>query len=433
MKRQLCTTVLLAGCLLLATGCPKTTEQPGGAGPAGPTPGTTTVSQEQPGGVAQAVEPSLRYLPLDAPEGVSKAVVVQGHPLVHTRQLLPVDKEGNLAGDGNADQQIEQVLANLQAVLETTGSGLDKLVRLNVYADSPATVDLVRKQLAAKVGENARPAFTAVITPLPVEGAVVAVDAVAVSTSKDGAVALKRCDTVAGNDHCADAAIMPVGEVVYLSGQPSKRPLAEAAADSLGKLQEVLQQLKLKPSQVVQLKVFLEPASQADQVLEQIRRAFPDQLVPPVTFVEWIASAPVEIEMVVHRTPPSGAAESVEYYTPPGVKPSPTFSRVALVHGARQIYISTLTARTPGNGEAQVRDLFEQLKQILDESGSDLQHLAKATYYVSDEDASKALNKLRPEYYDPKRPPAASKATVHGVGAADRTVSMDMIAVGTGP
>jgi len=76
-----------------------------------------------------------------------------------------------------------------------------------------------------------------------------------------------------------------------------------------------------------------------------------------------------------------------------------------------------------------VRDLFEQLREVLAATGSDLRHLAKATYYVTDEDASDALNKLRPEYYDPARPPAASKATVHGVGAADRTVSMDMIAV----
>lgn len=123
-------------------------------------------------------------------------------------------------------------------------------------------------------------------------------------------------------------------------------------------------------------------------------------------------------------------AETIEYYNPPEVNPSPTFSRAALVRTERQVYISGLSARASGDGEAQVRDVFDQLKQILSETGSDLRHLAKATYYVSDDDASTMLNKLRGEFYDPERPPAASKVTVHGVGQPERTLTMDMIAVG---
>jgi len=56
-------------------------------------------------------------------------------------------------------------------------------------------------------------------------------------------------------------------------------------------------------------------------------------------------------------------------------------------------------------------------------------NLAKATYYVSTDATSKALNVLRPNYYDPKRPPAASKALVPGVGREGRTLTLDMIAV----
>jgi len=81
--------------------------------------------------------------------------------------------------------------------------------------------------------------------------------------------------------------------------------------------------------------------------------------------------------------------------------------------------------------------VFAQLQQLLDSTGSDLRHLAKATYYVSDDDrtagsSSAMLNKLRPEYYDPERPPAASKVRVHGVALVDRTLTMDIIAVGSG-
>ncbi len=136
------------------------------------------------------------------------------------------------------------------------------------------------------------------------------------------AVALKRCETVAGNKTCADFAVMPPGGVVYLSGQPDKSPLAEAAAKSLATLLDIIDQLKLDRSQVVQMKVFVESATAADKVVGEVKRLFPGQLIPPMVFVEWIASAPVEIEMIVHLPPAGGKpAEPVRYYTPPGPSP----------------------------------------------------------------------------------------------------------------
>ena len=89
--------------------------------------------------------------------------------------------------------------------------------------------------------------------------------------------------------------------------------------------------MKLTPAQVVQVKVFLTPASSADEVLAEVKKLFPGQLTPPVVFVEWIASAPVEIELIAQLPPTDKPAESVQYYTPPDVRPSPAFSRVALV------------------------------------------------------------------------------------------------------
>jgi enamine deaminase RidA (YjgF/YER057c/UK114 family) len=81
------------------------------------------------------------------------------------------------------------------------------------------------------------------------------------------------------------------------------------------------------------------------------------------------------------------------------------------------------------NGEIEVKDQFAQLDRILKLTGSDFKHLAKATYYVSTDSASVSLNKLRPGYYDPQRPPAASKAIVSSVGFKDLGLTIDMIAV----
>src|SRR6185437_11466816 len=140
---------------------------------------------------------------------------------------------------------------------------------------------------------------------------------------------------------------------------------------------------------------------------------FSDSGAPPVVLVEWTMASPIEIELIA-SLPESeqGDHESVSFVTPPGMKASPVFSRVAVTDAPATIYVSGLYGQPKQDGAAQVRTIFENLDRLLKKSGSDMRHLVKATYYVSDEDASTALNKLRPEFYDPQRPPAASKAPV---------------------
>jgi hypothetical protein len=73
--------------------------------------------------------------------------------------------------------------------------------------------------------------------------------------------------------------------------------------------------------------------------------------------------------------------------------------------------------------------LFSITERLTAAAGSDLKHLVKATYYVTDNDVSTWHNKLRPSYYAPERPPAASKAMVLGTGREKRTITWDLIAV----
>jgi enamine deaminase RidA (YjgF/YER057c/UK114 family) len=291
-------------------------------------------------------------------------------------------------------------------------------------------VEELRKRLAPEV----KPALTIVLTPLPHREAFVAIDAVAAVNQSAGrveTVQLVNSDALAGDATCADFAVLPAGGVAYLSGQPEKGSLAASAVmESLSKLVRTLGQLDLAPADIVQVKVFLTPATSAADALEEVKRLFPDQLTPPVVFVEWIASVPVEIELVAQLHDQGQASRGLEFYDPPEVRPSTVFSRVALVRADRQVFISGLSAREEGDGESQVRDVFAQLQKILGETQSSMKHLAKATYFVSDDDASRMLTQLRPEYLAPTHPPAASKVTVHGVGQPNRSLTIDFIAVG---
>jgi enamine deaminase RidA (YjgF/YER057c/UK114 family) len=224
--------------------------------------------------------------------------------------------------------------------------------------------------------------------------------------------------------------VLPPGDIAYLSGHPEGFSLTTLPTTrSMTRLMKTLKQLELAPEHVVQVKVFVNPITSAEDVLREVQAFFPDGLTPPVVFVEWLASLPVEIEMIAQLPPSDESAGPVEYFDPPEFRPSNTFSRVALMRADRQIYIAGLYASKPSRGEPQADLLFGQLDEVLKKTGSDMRHLVKATYYVSDDDAARWVDRTRPKIFDPERPPAASKLMVHGVGQTGRTMTVDMIAV----
>lgn len=347
-------------------------------------------------------------------EDSSAAVVVGPAALAHTAQVLPRG-----ADRGDAAAQADNVLDQLDAVLRTVGSNLDAVVKLNVYvARTDAVID-VRKVVARRFKEDAKPALCVVVGAMPQSDAVVAMDAVAVAADVRE---VKRAENVA---------VLPAGSRVYVSGQAAKgaNPV-EAARKTLESLRATLKWLGLEDGHVVQVKAFLTPMNAADDVTKECERYFGAGKVPPLVFVEWKSSLPIEIEIVAASPVAKPKyADVVEYLTPPGMTKSPIFSRIARVHADRTIYLSGLVAQKDGDGAAQVTDVFAQAGKLLDEPESDFRHLTKATYYVSADDTSAKLNELRPRYYDPYRPPAASKAMVPGVGVAKRGITLDLIAV----
>jgi enamine deaminase RidA (YjgF/YER057c/UK114 family) len=196
--------------------------------------------------------------------------------------------------------------------------------------------------------------------------------------------------------------------------------------ESLG---ETLEFLGLSWKEAVQLKAFVQPITDASKVLSEMRKFAVDGQPLPIVLVEWQGGGvPIEIELIAAA--PSGTmAGALDFPTPPSLKPSPVFSRVARFGAGPRIYFSGLHPASSSDPAAQVRDVFMQMKRGLGAAHSDLQHLVKATYYVASDASSKALNEVRPEYYDPARPPAASKAMVKSVAAGEAAFTIDMIAV----
>ena len=347
---------------------------------------------------AFAADPAIRYV--ESRGRVVAAVVPESAELLHTGQIL--------LSDGSEDASM--LLAAVTRVVEEFGGDAKRLVRVYVVASTHEIADGARESLARV---NAPTTF--VVGALP-HGRKIGIDVVAPVTKKPP-------------EATSAASVLRAGPRLYISGQAEKAATpAEAAAKTIESLVKTLEHFGSNKSAVVQAKCFLTPMGAAPDVMDEFAKVFGKQKLPLV-FVEWKSDLPIEIELIAAAPPAAPDAPAIEYLTPPGMKPSPVFARVVRINRGDLIYTAGLFSQKPGSGEVQVLSIFEQLQHILKDTGGDLRHLAKATYYVSDDDASKQLNVLRPKFYDPQRPPAASKAMVNGVGMKDRSISIDMIGV----
>jgi 2-iminobutanoate/2-iminopropanoate deaminase len=92
--------------------------------------------------------------------------------------LRPGEKE--LMG-GSIEEQTEQVFANLRAILEEAGSGLDKLVKTTVFLQNLGDFAGMNEVYAKHVGERPPARSTVEVAALP-SGALVEIEAIALGS-----------------------------------------------------------------------------------------------------------------------------------------------------------------------------------------------------------------------------------------------------------
>ena len=374
---------------------------------------------------------SLRSVSPNAATGTAGAVVVSGYHLAHTAQVVAVGADGKVAEPNDAGRQTGRCLELLDAVLKEAESGLDKIVKLHICVAKPEHIAEVQQVLSLRFSSGMKPAVTFVVSTPPHPDALVAMDAVGATekTPTVAAAGLISSAALKGQTTTAGIGILPAkGRAVYVAGQSAAGDLAEGTRRTLDSLRRTLEFLALKPQHVVQLKAFMAPITQTAVVQTEIAKFFGTNMTPPIVFVEWTTQQSVEIELIATTGDQSfSVKDNLNFVTPHGMVPSPLYSRVAVLNHGPAIYVGGLHGAAGSDPNAQVREVFGSLEKLLREVDGNLRHLAKATYYVSDEKTSSELNALRPGFLDPKRPPAASKAMVRGI-APGRTITIDMIA-----
>jgi enamine deaminase RidA (YjgF/YER057c/UK114 family) len=382
-----------------------------------------------PGNFSAAAGNPVRSIGTDSTTGGARAVVVdENAALAHTTQVFPRRQNGPAGIETNALLQTTMVLDELDAALRSVGSKLAEVVKLNVYLAKDDLLPEVRATIVKRFSKGSKPAISYVSGTLAEPGAFVAMDAVATCWPLGPAVMRRSAPDKAG---FFSVKVLAGGSPkLFISGMADTNSLLPATQRTLEKLIDALEHLGSKSEDVLQLKVFMQPISEAAAVRSVIAKFFKGE-PPPISLVEWISSNPVvEIELIARAQYEfHQEADTVSYLTPPGTTGSKVYSRVARANRGKLIYFPGLYGMKETDGAGQVQEIFTGLGEIAKDAGTDFEHLVKATYYVTDNDASNKLNDLRPKYYNPERPPAASKAKVKGVGIPGRTITMDMIAV----
>jgi len=107
----------------------------------------------------------------------SQAVVAGGFVFVSGQLGL---KPGDSSIGGGIEEQTEQVFANLKAILEAAGSGLDRIVRTTVFLQHLADFQAMNAVYARHVGDPPPARATVGVAELP-SGALVEIEAVALA------------------------------------------------------------------------------------------------------------------------------------------------------------------------------------------------------------------------------------------------------------
>jgi enamine deaminase RidA (YjgF/YER057c/UK114 family) len=225
--------------------------------------------------------------------------------------------------------------------------------------------------------------------------------------------------------------ILPSGRKVFIAGQAEPgADLLEASDKTMQNLFATLAYIGASASDVVQIKAFIHPIADAAAVEEVIAAFFRGQQVPPIVMVEWLVEEnKAEIELVASAPEHYNDKEAVSYYPPPWMSQATTYSRLVDIKEGGLFFTSSLYASDGDDEEEKARNLFATLSRILQKAGSDYDHLVKAMYYPSHEKGRESLMKVRTDFYNPERPPAASLIRIEGTGRQGVFLNVDMIGV----
>lgn len=198
-------------------------------------------------------------------------------------------------------------------------------------------------------------------------------------------------------------------------------PLAER---SVADLETALNGIGARNTDVLRVTCFQSSLEDVTQVQALVAKEFPAAVISYAQTQREPATQVVECEAVARlaTAPPS----NWKVVNPPGLTPSPNFSRVALA-GPGQVVLtgSQLAFRSQ---DSDVRLCFDRMKKQLEESGTNMKNVFWSSIYPLSRTVTEKVRSIRFEYYDRANPPASTVLNFEGLPSLDATFSLEVIA-----
>ena len=104
-----------------------------------------------------------RINPSKLHEAVGYRHVVKDGNTVYVAGQVSRDKDGNTVGIGDGAAQAEQIFQNIQSALESVGSDMRHIKKLNVYLTHREDIPAYRAARGKYISEDALPASTLIL------------------------------------------------------------------------------------------------------------------------------------------------------------------------------------------------------------------------------------------------------------------------------
>jgi 2-iminobutanoate/2-iminopropanoate deaminase len=109
----------------------------------------------------------------------SQGVSIESGKLIFTAGQIPFHPETNQMVDGGIEEQTEQVIQNLKAILEAGGSGLNRVVKTTVFLKQMGDFQAMNSIYEKYFSDNPPARSTVEVSALP-KGALIEMECVAV-------------------------------------------------------------------------------------------------------------------------------------------------------------------------------------------------------------------------------------------------------------
>jgi len=320
---------------------------------------------------------------------------------------LYVSGQSARASDGSLpsafEEQVEQTLENVKAVVEADGLTMEHVVYTHVYLEDIQKLEAMNRIYAKYFPES--PPSRAVLGVARLPGSPIVIDAVAVRS-------LSHRKVVSVPGHPSDGPESPgilTHDRLFVSAMRGKHDDPTAQVDlALDGLEAVLEAAGLSMSHMVFVNPYLTGRIPLEIMNERYARRFEFGNTPARATI-WVKSLPegASIEYTGVAVRDLGERRAVR---PRNMAPSPTAS--PCVFAGDTLYCSAKSGFVPGPGsgiyaatvEHQLRQTMRNLLDGLEEAGMDFGEVVATHVYLDDLADREAVDRVYSEYFGPVPP-----------------------------